>query len=92
MRQVLRAAIKAAHERIAVVCGAWHAPVLVPAGFPPAQPDADLLKGLPKVKVAATWVPWTTARLASAAATAPASLARLVPAPLRPPGRPDPTL
>jgi hypothetical protein len=30
----------------------------------PARKDAELLKGLPKVKVQATWVPWTYDRLA----------------------------
>ena len=40
----------------------------------PAAADAAVLKGLPKAKVAMTWVPWTHGRLASlAAATAPAS-------------------
>ncbi|MBV9470435.1 MAG: hypothetical protein JOZ57_14450, partial [Abitibacteriaceae bacterium] len=48
-------------ERIAVVCGAWHAPVL--ADMPPAKEDAALLKNLPKTKVQATWVPWTYGRL-----------------------------
>ena len=40
MRRVLRAEIKAAPEsRIAVVCGAYHAPALVPADFPPGARD-----------------------------------------------------
>jgi hypothetical protein len=64
MRQAIRAADKAGHDRVAVVCGAWHAPVLDPAGFPPASHDAALLRGLPKAKVATTWVPWTHDRLA----------------------------
>src|SRR5262249_40871947 len=51
-------------ERIAVVCGAWHAPALINAG--PAKDDAALLKGLAKVKVQATWVPWTHGRLLKA--------------------------
>ena len=78
MRKVLRAEIKAAPEaRIAVVCGAWHAPALVPADFPPASRDADLLTGCPSTKVAATWAPWTAARLGlRLAATAPASARR----------------
>ena len=66
MRRVLRAAAKEGHERIAVVCGAWHAPALVPERFPSASADAVLLRGLPKAKVAATWVPWTSTRLARA--------------------------
>ena len=61
MRTVVRAAVKEGRERIAVVCGAWHAPVLVDHGT--AKADAALLKGLPKVKVDATWIPWTHSRL-----------------------------
>ncbi|MBE7324595.1 hypothetical protein IEQ44_08015 [Nocardioides sp. Y6] len=65
MRRVLRAAMKEVGDegRIAVVCGAMHAPVLVPESFPPATRDNALVKGLPKVKVAAAWAPWTSARL-----------------------------
>jgi len=63
MRIGLRAALKE-HERVAVVCGAWHVPALT-APLPSAAADAAVVKGLPKVKVALTWVPWTHARLAS---------------------------
>src|SRR3954469_24148659 len=63
MRQSIRAARKSA-ENVAVVCGAWHAPALIDLG--PAAPDQRTLKGLPKVKVAATWVPWTYGLLARA--------------------------
>jgi hypothetical protein len=62
MRQTIRAALKDGFQRIAVVCGAWHAPVLAELG--PAKPDADRLKGLPKTKTVATWIPWTPSRLA----------------------------
>lgn len=61
MRKTIRAAQKQGYERIAVVCGAWHAPMLTSLG--PAKPDNELLKGLPKVKVVATWVPWTYGKL-----------------------------
>lgn len=64
MRQTIRTAEKQGFARIAVVCGAWHAPAL--AEMPSAKADAALLKGLPKVKVAATWVPWTHGRLQAA--------------------------
>lgn len=63
MRRVIRAARKSAADRIAVVCGAYHAPALDPGGFPSISSDNALLTGLPKVKVAATWVPWTSRRL-----------------------------
>ena len=62
MRQQIRAALKEGFERIAVVCGAWHAPTL--ATLPAASHDAALLKNLPKVKTKAAWVPWTYERLA----------------------------
>jgi hypothetical protein len=63
MRRILRGAVREGHSSIAVVCGAYHAPVLVPGNFPAATADSKLLAGLPKVKVAATWVPWTSDRL-----------------------------
>lgn len=61
MRQGIRAAIREGHGTIAVICGAWHVPAL--AVLPPAKADADLLRGLPKVRANATWVPWTSQRL-----------------------------
>jgi hypothetical protein len=61
MRQTIRAAQKQGYQRIAIVCGAWHAPMLTTLG--PAKPDTELLKGLPKVKVVATWIPWTYSKL-----------------------------
>lgn len=64
MRQQLRAAQKEGFARIAVICGAWHAPALT--SMPPASQDAALLKGLPKAKVEVTWIPWTHGRLAKA--------------------------
>lgn len=63
MRKTLREA-RRSHERVAVVCGAWHAPVLRDP-LPPAREDTALLKGLAKVKVQATWIPWTYGRLAA---------------------------
>jgi hypothetical protein len=63
MRRAIRSAL-AAHpdQPIAVVCGAWHVPALDP-GAVSAGVDATTLRGLPKVKVAVTWVPWTHRRL-----------------------------
>ncbi len=57
MRQCIREAVGQGHARIAVVCGAWHVPALQAKHT--AKADAALLKGLPKIKVSATWVPWT---------------------------------
>ncbi|MEQ8819141.1 MAG: DUF5682 family protein [Sumerlaeia bacterium] len=61
MRQTIRAASKAGRERIAVVCGAWHGPVL--EKMPAIKDDREVLKGLPKVKVEATWAPWSYGQL-----------------------------
>ena len=56
MRKVIRKAQRDGAERIAVVCGAYHAPALDPSTFPTVSSDNALLAKLPKVKVAATWV------------------------------------
>ncbi|HWA82200.1 MAG TPA: DUF5682 family protein [Fimbriimonadaceae bacterium] len=63
----MRLAIRKAKEefgRIAVVCGAFHVPALLTDGK--AGADRALLKDQPKLKIAATWVPWTYQRLAFA--------------------------
>ena len=65
MRQMIRAARRRGRERVAVVCGAWHAPVLT-WPLPPANADTAVLRGSAKRKVTLTWVPWTAQRLASA--------------------------
>jgi hypothetical protein len=64
MRRVLRRTVREGFERIAVVCGAWHVPAL--RQLPSAASDDRLLRGLPKVKAAMTWVPWTYGRLSYA--------------------------
>ncbi|MEU6761480.1 DUF5682 family protein [Streptomyces sp. NPDC046853] len=51
-------------DDVAVVCGAWHVPALRQKVTLAA--DRALLKGLPKVKVDMTWVPWTHRRLSRA--------------------------
>jgi hypothetical protein len=61
MRKTLRQAENDGFTNIAVICGAWHLPAL--GGAFKAKDDAALLKGLPKVKVEATWIPWTYDRL-----------------------------
>ena len=55
----------------AVICGAWHVPAL--RTLPAAKADKDLLAGLPKAKVAATWTPqrpWSAASPAAASCRA----------------------
>lgn len=49
---------------VAIVCGAWHVPALQQKVS--AAADRVLLKGAPKQKIAATWAPWTSPRLAFA--------------------------
>jgi len=69
MRRSIRAALRSGHERIAVVCGAWHVPALDltatldDAKVPGVSTDAATLRGLPKINVAVAWVPWTHHRL-----------------------------
>jgi len=64
MRQCVRTAQKDGFERIAVVCGAWHLGGLQADAT--VKADQALLKGLPKLKVASTWVPWTYRHLTRA--------------------------
>ena len=61
MRKIIRQAQKEMYTEIAVICGAWHVPALTK--MPSQKEDNDLLKGLPKVKVECTWIPWTYDRL-----------------------------
>ncbi len=65
MRQTLRAAKKEGFQKIAVVCGAWHAPALRLPDSTSATADAARLKGLKKIKTEATWIPWSFERLSS---------------------------
>jgi hypothetical protein len=65
MRQTLRGIRQSLTPRVAVVCGAYHAPVLTHDALDrySVKDDASLLKGLPKSKVTATWIPWSYSRL-----------------------------
>ena len=62
MRETLRATLAQGYPRVAVVCGAWHAPVLTDPDAHKKE-DKARLKGLKKVPVEATWIPWTYERL-----------------------------
>ncbi|MDO4783651.1 MAG: DUF5682 family protein [Propionibacteriaceae bacterium] len=64
MRKVLRAATKT-HDRIAVVCGAYHVPALS-GKLPSAAADNALLRGLEKASTRLTWVAWSHGRLSLA--------------------------
>lgn len=61
MRRIIREAQKEGYEKIAVVCGAWHAPAL--ATMPTQKHDNEILKGMKRIKVDATFTPWTHSRL-----------------------------
>jgi len=61
MRREIRRRQKDGFSNIAVVCGAFHAPVL--QDMPSAKEDGFLLRGLKKVKTEACWIPWTYERL-----------------------------
>jgi hypothetical protein len=69
MRKTVRAVLKAGFKEVAVVCGAWHAPVLDAVALAGKRPDCkigddnDRVSGLPKLKTTATWIPWTYSRL-----------------------------
>ncbi|CAL74756.1 conserved hypothetical protein [Bradyrhizobium sp. ORS 278] len=63
MRLEIAAALSAQDDPVAVVCGAWHVPAL--RRKVALKDDRALLKGLPQIKVTATWVPWTETRLAA---------------------------
>ena len=68
MRKRIRAALEDGHPTVVVVCGAWHVPALDVTAAPTTRAATDnaTLRGLPKVKVAVSWVPWTHERLAAA--------------------------
>ncbi len=61
MRLAIADALKETDGPIAAVCGAWHVPAL--RRRVAKAEDKALLKDLPKLKVAATWAPWTNTRL-----------------------------
>lgn len=60
MRGVIRQAEKD-FENPVVICGAWHVPALT--GKYKVSDDQALLKGLKKVKISGSWIPWTYRQL-----------------------------
>ena len=64
MRQEIRRARREGFARIAVVCGAWHAPALADVERFPAAADQQQIKPLKRQKTRATWIPWSFDRLA----------------------------
>jgi hypothetical protein len=63
MRSSIRAALKEFDGKIAVVTGAWHVGTL--GQLDNASDDRVLIKDVPRVKIEATWVPWTDSRLSA---------------------------
>ncbi|MBK8041394.1 MAG: hypothetical protein IPK21_01300 [Haliscomenobacter sp.] len=64
MRLGIRQAQEEGFERIAVVCGAWHAPVLEDVRAFSPKSDRATIRGLKKEKTKALWIPWSYDRLA----------------------------
>jgi hypothetical protein len=64
MRLNIRQALKDYEGTVAAVVGAWHVGAL--ASKVAMSEDRAVIRDLPKVKVNATWVPWTDSRLAAA--------------------------
>jgi hypothetical protein len=64
MRTYIRQARNEMYENIVVICGAWHGPALTDLDKYDKQ-DAKTIKSAPKtkIKVVATWIPWTNHRL-----------------------------
>lgn len=65
MRNAIRKAQKEGFQNIAVVCGAWHAPVLHQLDQYKSTSDNAVLKGIKKTNTKATWVPWSHDRLSN---------------------------
>lgn len=63
MRQCIRKAVKAGHEKIAIICGAWHSPALQYIDRYKGSHDKTVLKGIKKTSTKTTWVPWTFEQL-----------------------------
>ncbi|MCZ8373778.1 MAG: DUF5682 family protein [Beijerinckiaceae bacterium] len=63
MRLAIRDALKQSPGPVAVICGAWHVPALRQPV--PVTTDKAVLRDLPRIKVNATWIPWTDERLAA---------------------------
>ena len=71
MRREIRKAIKEGSTNIAVICGAWHAPVLEAIALKEISASADdatLAQFKPRKGITSecTWIPWTYDRLAAA--------------------------
>jgi len=66
MRQTIRQTRKAGFKRIAIVCGAWHAPALADIDRIAAASDELLVKNLPRISSRCVWIPWSFERMSKA--------------------------
>ncbi|MBX2816822.1 MAG: hypothetical protein KTR24_12520 [Saprospiraceae bacterium] len=64
MRSELRKALKEGHERVAVVCGAWHVPALKHLANYSSTKDDKQWKSSRMERTSASWVPWSYGRIA----------------------------
>jgi len=66
MARMLKERQKSGAQRVSVVCGAWHAPVLAQAQLTKtAKGFASAKRGLKGPRLEHTWIPWTYERLRS---------------------------
>lgn len=65
MRETIRKTIKEGYQNIAVICGAWHSPVLEDFEKYKSTADKKLLRGIKKVKTKSTWISWSYSRLST---------------------------
>lgn len=64
MRKCIRQRARKGFDRIAVVCGAWHAPALQDVALIKSTADNSILKGIKKTPTKTSWIPWSYDRLA----------------------------
>ncbi|NNE30214.1 MAG: hypothetical protein HKN16_11290 [Saprospiraceae bacterium] len=65
MREAIRKAKREGFEKVAFICGAWHAPVLQTFENFKATDDKTFLKGLKNINCSATWIPWSYHQLSN---------------------------
>jgi len=61
MKLALQEAKRTQKQKVAFICGAWHAPALL--SYRLSKEEKAMIKGLPKTTVETSWIPWTNTRL-----------------------------
>lgn len=59
MRTAIRGYLKKGFHNIAIICGAWHAPVLKAFEKHTAKTDQSIIKSYKPIKIKYSWVPWS---------------------------------